>query len=484
MGWKLGLAILTAVVSAACGGGGTRGGHGGNGGSASQAGDGGAEEIPEVDESALPEPSAEAGFVEIEPTSYEAVLELAGTLSSERTRLFYSFIPADENAKQKPLFVFFNGGPGSTSMFLFSCGTGRYSIEPDDLAALPKPNSHSFTRLGNLLYIDSRHAGFSYGVSEHPAIDAERAGAFELGSFNAAVDGADFVRVLLRVLAKIPAIRNNPVVIVGESYGGTRASVMLDILLDPASDEVSYRDTSLVALLEEHYAAVFPGIARERITRAARARQFGWQVLIQPLVVGSAQYDAQRELWPEALDRLTRELGISAAEIESERCGHDASRPRAWCEDLDAAVGRTVTTPATFEQLAGVAPELVPGLRAAERGGAFRFRSPAGDGVDPSEMTSLLGTLPAWDRYFNPIVGEPISHGFERVFHSPSYVVPFLRAARTVNTMITNGLLDGAIVSESIVPALNAIVPLFVGERWFTGAAYADPEADPPTQIR
>jgi hypothetical protein len=215
--------------------------------------------IPEVDESELPVPVQQVGFIELEPARYTAPLEGPEEMRSHRTRLFYSFIPAEEDAKSKPVFVFFNGGPGFTSMLLFSFGTGPLTLSADDWAAAPLVNTHSFTKLGNLLYIDARHAGFSYSTTEHPELEEERAAAVAVGSFNTAVDGADFVRVLLRVLRQQPALRNNPVVIVGESYGGTRASVMLSLLLEPR-ENLGYQDASLVAELDAHYEAVFPGV--------------------------------------------------------------------------------------------------------------------------------------------------------------------------------------------------------------------------------
>jgi hypothetical protein len=467
---------------------GDRGEAAGEAGSGGEAGEPGIIEdvpaIPEVDEAALPEPIAEAGFIELEAVSYTAPFQSPKEGRSERTRLFYSFIPADEAAKSKPLFVFFNGGPGSTSMSLLSFGTARYTLDPDDLAAPLEPNASSFTRLGSLLYIDSRQAGFSYGLAEQPEVETERAREFSPDSFNTAVDAADFVRATIRVLEKLPAIRNNPVVIMAESYGGTRATAMLDLLLAPHLKGSFYSEPTLAAEIEAHYEGVFSGVAPERIGRAARARQFGWQVLIQPLLVGSLQYSQMAALKPAALERMADEQGVSIEQLQAERCSYDVARPSAWCDEIGEATQAAVTSEAGFEMLTGVAPLLVPGLRASERPGAFRVIDPAHAAADPSDWVLQLGTLPAWDRYFSLSVAEPTNSGFSSAFGSPYPVVPFLRAARNVNTLITNARRDNVILSDSIVPALNDAVRLFANEPWFTGAEYVDGGAGPSPRFR
>ena len=83
--------------------------------------------------------------------------------------------------------------------------------------------------MGNLLYLDAPLTGYAYnflpeGVS---APEAE----FTLKNCNPFIDAAQVLRVLLRFLKNHPLIRNNPVILVGESYGGTRTTVMLNMML-------------------------------------------------------------------------------------------------------------------------------------------------------------------------------------------------------------------------------------------------------------
>jgi pimeloyl-ACP methyl ester carboxylesterase len=297
---------------------------------------------------------------------------------------------------------------------------------------------------------------------------------------NAAADGADFVRVLLQVLEQQPALRNNPVVIVGESYGGTRASVMLNLLLEPASNW-GYVDTSLTAALDAHYAAVFPGMAPQQLTATARALQFGWQVLIQPYLAGSAQTRAQDAIAERTLEGMASDLGVSVQALQSQ-CGFDVSRTEAWCADVDAAVAENVTSPARFIDLFGVRPELVPGLPASERLGAFRLLPQWDSPPDPAALVEVLGVPSDLDRYFQ-LSARPSRSGFQPAFSTPFYGALFLRSARHVNTMITNARWDTVVMGESIVPALNELVPLF-SPAWFIKAEYAESGTEPPTRAR
>jgi hypothetical protein len=74
-------------------------------------------------------------------------------------------------------------------------------------------NASSFTKLGNLLYIDARQTGFSY--DDAPGYPC---------TFDMQEDSIDFTRVILRVLDTHPQLTASRVVLVGESYGGARAA--------------------------------------------------------------------------------------------------------------------------------------------------------------------------------------------------------------------------------------------------------------------
>ena len=86
--------------------------------------------------------------------------------------------------------------------------------------------------MGNLLYIDAPVTGFSYNVSPDAANLSGRISEFFLkGNFNPFIDAAQMTRVILRFLDNHPDIQANEVILVGESYSGTRVSTMLNLLL-------------------------------------------------------------------------------------------------------------------------------------------------------------------------------------------------------------------------------------------------------------
>ena len=349
-----------------------------------------------IDESALPAPTARAGFVEIEPVTYRTYF--GGSMeprTSARTRLFYNLLPADEDAKDAPVFVVFNGGPGAATSLLRSFGTGKRTLDSENPAAASVENAVSLTALGNVLYIDCRQAGYSYGLTANPSSERERRSISNSQSVNEAFDAADFVRVVLRVLALERALKNNPIVIVGESYGGVRASLMLYLLLNArrlSDSTFGYYDTALGSEILAHASAVFLEPA-ETLTPQQIAKQFGWQVLLEPLVAGRLQFLHADRMRGDVLGELAVELGISEADVTA-RCYNDVSRTQEWCDAVFDATRPCVARPGGVRGLHGRGAEqrrrtrgerahwCVPARRrrARDRTGSVRPRRAAGMG--------------------------------------------------------------------------------------------------------
>ena len=80
---------------------------------------------------------AEAGFIPVEGSvSYFQFGSYFNriTLRTSPARIWYTFQPADEEAESKPLFVFFNGGPGgATSCGLFTANTAKLTVVRDEV---------------------------------------------------------------------------------------------------------------------------------------------------------------------------------------------------------------------------------------------------------------------------------------------------------------------------------------------------------------
>ncbi len=241
------------------------------------------------------------GFYEIGPINF-SFQNYGPTLSytSSRIRVSYSFFPADETPDTKPLFVFFNGGPGcATCTGLLSLNTAPFTLDKNRTDSI-KANPYSFTRLGNLLYIDAPNTGFSYNLVKYADNKDVRTAEFEARNFNPFIDAAQVTRVLLRFLADRPAIESNPVIIVGESYGGTRAETMLNLLLfytRYGDGSRIYRDDALSAEIQNHFEKIDPSCKGRTVPPEAVASQFGSQILIEPLLTGHYQDDLAGEAY-------------------------------------------------------------------------------------------------------------------------------------------------------------------------------------------
>lgn len=247
--------------------------------------------------------SPEAGFIEVEPVRFSFQnKKLTLPYTSSRARIFYSFHPADENAKGKPLFVFFNGGPGAgTSDGLLSFNTSPKTMDPNiagDKGIADNP--YSWTKLGNLLFVDAPCTGFSYNLLDRPVTWGNVQREFDAQNFNPFIDASQLVRVLIRFLAKHPEIQKNQVVLVGESYGGTRTTVMMNLLLfypSYATGERIFRDKSVSEEIQRHYNIVFPDLAGGPCSPEKAALQFGRHILIEPQLTGAHQTKLTGEMW-------------------------------------------------------------------------------------------------------------------------------------------------------------------------------------------
>jgi carboxypeptidase C (cathepsin A) len=143
--------------------------------------------------------------------------------------LFHTYYTLDgiDDPKDRPLLIAFNGGPGSSSVWLHlgTIGPKRIAMLPD--GSLPPPpyiiedNPFTWLDVADIVFIDPVQTGFSH------AKDEETAKKF-LG-----VEGdldclSEFIRLFLT--------RNNrwasPLFMAGESYGTTRGAGLAGRLVD------------------------------------------------------------------------------------------------------------------------------------------------------------------------------------------------------------------------------------------------------------
>jgi hypothetical protein len=142
------------------------------------------------------------------------------------------------------------------------------------------------------LHIDAPVTGFSYNLVANVSDRSVRAAEFGAQNFNPFLDAAQVLRVVLRFLAVHPALQGNPVVIVGESYGGVRAITMQNLIYfyeKYGDGSKIYKDQALAAEIRQHLEKVFPNETVRPFPPETIARQFGRQVLIEPLIAGVRQ---------------------------------------------------------------------------------------------------------------------------------------------------------------------------------------------------
>jgi hypothetical protein len=384
---------------------------------------------------------AEIGFFDVpaQPTAarYEA-------------RLFYVFEPADVDPAGKPLVVLFNGGPGlATTPALLAYGTGRRTIDPAaDAGAIANDNPSRWTTFANLLYIDARQTGFSYGL-----------GGSTDCTMSQVEEASDFVRALLDFLDGHAALRGNPVVLAGESYGGARATWILDLLLRYPT-EGAKGGPDLAARIQAHYDAVCPDRAVTVIDEATASRQFGAQVLIEPFVLGQAQLTEQTELMADDPD-LRKYVVTSPADPGPLVDSDDALEPPGWTDGLIARATQTMADPIQSARLLGLGLDTVPFLLPAARATAFHD-----DGATPTDelasaklvnqaLTTRLGALGQGDLYFAPVSLECQ----DVTLDDPALAPTFVENLRSVRTFITDARFDLAIYSPAI-PAMLASMGL------------------------
>jgi hypothetical protein len=428
----------------------------------------------------------EAGFIEIEPVNYALVADLGRVeMTSSGGRLWYAFQPADKNPEDKPLAILFNGGPGASTGILYGFNTAKRSFDPAwNGGGAVGPSPASFTAFANLLYVDARATGFSYGLTAGADDPAVRAGEFTVRNFNPFVDAADFARVLLRFLAAHPALRANEVIVVGESYGGIRASILLDMLLRHErykDGSAGYEDAALASEIEAHLGEVMGAGMGDGPAEAA-ALQFSRQVLIQPRISSEPQEaaaGAMLEAPGSPLELIGNETGVlyvPCAEKPApcdpyknatvylalvQRDLYDARLPAGSTLGELASIGPRFAALDTLSAALGVDPTTIAHLFATSRGGAYRTitEEPA---VEP--LSSAFGLLNPWDRYhlleaYNLVLpafsgDEAKALSIDR--RSPRWGALFLSNLLSVRTFVTNAPNDIAIYTPAFAAALEA----------------------------
>src|SRR3984885_13312508 len=157
-------------------------------------------------------------------------------------RMFYvAYFKKDAPPESRPLTFLYNGGPGSSTIWLHMGAFGpRRVVTADDQHTSPAPyqlvdNAYSLLDVSDLVFIDAPGTGFGrlFGKEKEKAFWAVDP------------DAHAFARFIARFLSNYQRW-NSPKYVFGESYGTTRSAVLAGIL-----ETESHMDLNGVILLSQ-----------------------------------------------------------------------------------------------------------------------------------------------------------------------------------------------------------------------------------------
>jgi len=144
---------------------------------------------------------------------------------------YVAYFKKDAKAEDRPITFFYNGGPGSSTVWLHMGSLGPKHVVTDMDTHLPaapyklEDNAETLLDVSDLVFIDAPGTGFGRLIGK----DAEKA------FWGVDQDGGAFTRFIARFITKYNRW-NSPKFIFGESYGTTRSAVLSKMLEDRSID--------------------------------------------------------------------------------------------------------------------------------------------------------------------------------------------------------------------------------------------------------
>lgn len=280
------------------------------------------------------------------PIAYKALageLGLADEAGKPKARMFYVAYLKDtkgEERGRRPLTFVWNGGPGSAAVWLHlgAFGPKRVDVDEEGVPAPPPyrlvPNDNSLLDVTDLVFVDPVSTGFSRPA---PGESAEQ--------FHNVEADVRWVGELVRLFVTRHGRWGSPLFLLGESYGGVRASVLADylqrrfhlylngvVLIAPALSMQTYlegglNDLPYILSLPSHTAAAWyhkklPPDLQADLQKAVReAEDFALGDYDDALLRGAALPEDKRK---EIAARLARLTGIAAEDIEKQHLRLDS----------------------------------------------------------------------------------------------------------------------------------------------------------------
>lgn len=189
-------------------------------------------------EAKQPEPVAEpvvkshqftAGRNTLSYTTTSGLMPVHNDQGEEQARLFFTAytLDGDHAVGDRPLTIAFNGGPGSSSVWLHLGGLGPKRVEMLDDGGMPQPpfrlvdNEYTWLEATDIVFVDPVDTGYSRATSE------------ESGKKAKAVQGdlesvGEFIRLYLTRYGRWMS----PLFLSGESYGTFRSAGLAGYLIE------------------------------------------------------------------------------------------------------------------------------------------------------------------------------------------------------------------------------------------------------------
>ncbi|KAJ5105452.1 Peptidase S10 serine carboxypeptidase [Penicillium alfredii] len=150
------------------------------------------------------------------PPSWAGRLPVPET--QDGNEIFFWLFEAEDAKYNDNLIIWFNGGPGCSSLIGLITGNGPISFAGNSTRL--ERNPYSWTRLGNVLYVDQPvGTGFSTASNPYPVKDNERV-------------TADLVRWLHSFLVYFPHLQSKQIHLMGESYAGIYVPYFAEALME------------------------------------------------------------------------------------------------------------------------------------------------------------------------------------------------------------------------------------------------------------
>ena len=262
-------------------------------------------------------------------TATAGSLVLRNTKDQPTATMFFVAFTQDgvNDESQRPVTFLYNGGPGSSSIWLELGAFGPRRVETTNAGATPPApyklinNGDSLLDKSDLVFIDAPGTGFSRIVG------AGKPGAF----YSVDGDGKAFTQFIRRYLNKYRRW-NSPKFLLGESYGTTRSAVLAE---DLQQDGVSLNGVILLSSIlnfqtasfntgndlpyvlylptyaaSAYYHKVLPQQPKDFKAFLARVEQFAAGEYARALAAGSALDDTTRA---DVLKKLHQYTGLSTA---------------------------------------------------------------------------------------------------------------------------------------------------------------------------